>query len=190
MTANVMKSDQEEYSKAGTDDFIAKPVYLNDLKSILDQAVTLVVRQSDYNNPLARPPVQALTVEVNPRLTAIEAHTPPVSLADLRRQFGPETDDLLRKVNQIFESQTPEQLVQLRENLAAQQAETVRRLAHSLHGSSSSLRVGRMANLSARLEDLARHNQLGPVAWQLLEQLEHEFELYKSWFATYLETTH
>jgi HPt (histidine-containing phosphotransfer) domain-containing protein len=89
----------------------------------------------------------------------------------LRELGGPE---MISELSQMFFEDTSSSLAALKEAAESGDAPTVRRVAHTLKGSSGNMGAKRMAALCAELEgvgvsgDLAR----GP---KLIEQLEGEF---------------
>ena len=92
------------------------------------------------------------------------------------RELGAESDtDLVSELVTLFGVETPPLLAAIRAAVAASDGDALRRAAHTLKGTSSSLGAHGLAALSAELERLGRngHTAQAPA---LLAQLEHEYE--------------
>lgn len=84
--------------------------------------------------------------------------------------------DLIKEIACIFAQSSQDWLVQLREALARQDADQVRRIAHTLKGSASNFMARPVTEAAFRLESLGRSGDLSaaPDALAALELQVHE----------------
>ena len=154
MTAHAMKGDRERCLAAGMDDYVAKPVRRDELETAL-------------NRVLSQTPI---TVE-----TPRPAPTPPPLLdrtAALERLGGDTT--LLAELATLFLDDAPKLIAEMHTALAQNDAETLRRVAHSFKGASAYIGATTASELAYRLERSASEGQLQELA-PLLSELEQVF---------------
>ncbi len=151
MTANAMKGDRERCLAAGMDDYLAKPLRPEELDAVLERWL---------HTPAAPAPVEP---EPEPASMALvdEARA---------RVFREDYPEIVDQLIELFEDSTPPLLRELREGVAAGDAETVRRAAHKLKGSCQNIGASGMAAQVAELERAAT------AAPEQLEDLEVAFE--------------
>ena len=89
-------------------------------------------------------------------------------------RLGGDTD-LLLQIAEIFCQTAPPKLAEIRQALAAGDAGTLTRAAHSLKGSVANFSAGRAWEAARNLEMAGRGGQLD-LAKELAVQLEHEVE--------------
>ena len=158
----------EEYSEvagfgAGADDYIAKPVRLEDLRTVVSRWMT--------DRPLgATESPSAVPTREGTAEDCLDAAV----LDELRDLSEGETDALLAQMVTHFVEETPEWLLLLRASLEERDWRTVRRIAHDLVGSSGNLGAHRLSRLA---DDMQARSQVGDVsgAAALLVHLEQEF---------------
>jgi HPt (histidine-containing phosphotransfer) domain-containing protein len=132
------------------DDYLAKPVTAHDLAALL-------TRWRVQDTPGA--PQEA-----------VDART----LAALRDLQGEGQPDILAELIGVYLHDTPPRLAALRQAVAHADAETLRREAHGLKGSSSHMGAVQMAQLCADLEDQAGTTNL-TGAPETLRRLDDAF---------------
>jgi CheY-like chemotaxis protein/HPt (histidine-containing phosphotransfer) domain-containing protein len=165
MTANALAGDREACLAAGMDDYVSKPVRLEDLNSALQRGLEAMQRK-----PLSASQVRAL--ETTARLVDAEALD---NLRSLRMQGEP---DPLAELVELFLSDTPSRIEQLHaafKNCAAHDLEAA---AHSLKGSAGNLGAQTIAAACARIMQAARAGDFGPVA-PFIKSIEEDFEKVK-----------
>ena len=101
----------------------------------------------------------------------------PESFARLRSELGDDAD-VLHELIDVFLNETPKYFQQARQALASGDHEVVRRAAHTVKGSCQDLGATAVADLSARLEEVARSKQLHG-GQDMLAAIEEEFEKVK-----------
>ena len=163
MTANAMQGDRERCLEAGMDDYIAKPVRLEDLRTVVSRWRT--DRPLGATESPSAVPTREETAE-----DCLDAAV----LDELRDLSEGETDALLAQMVTHFVEETPEWLLLLRASLEERDWRTVRRIAHDLVGSSGNLGAHRLSRLA---DDMQARSQVGDVsgAAALLVHLEQEF---------------
>ena len=165
MTAHAMPGDRERCLRAGMDDYLSKPLEAATLDAVLARWVPQVGGSS-------RQP-HADRQNANGGAPPDNGPLDPQALARLRRALGP--DGAFNRVVESFAAHTPPRLQQLREALEAGDATTVKAVAHSLKGSSSSLAAVRMASLCRQVEELCESDSLA-AATPLVAEMESEFQ--------------
>ena len=156
MTANSMEGDRERCLAAGMDDYLSKPVKLEDLRAVLNRW------HSAAPPPADRPeePDTAIDHEVLDGLRALQDRSSP---------------DLLRRLISLFLSEAPAQLDSLRDAVARRQSVSLAMLAHGLRGASANMGARGMARTCSELEALGRAEAIGNAP-DLVARLEAEFE--------------
>jgi CheY-like chemotaxis protein/HPt (histidine-containing phosphotransfer) domain-containing protein len=159
MTANAMLGDREICLAAGMDDYISKPIRVNELQSALERW-----GQKSPAKPGSKPATDAAPAEINW-----------ATLDDLRALQEPGEPDFVQETIGLYLSDTPALLDTLRQ--AASQGDTgaLRVAAHTLKGNSNSLGAIRMGAISLALEKIGRSGALDG-AEALIDLLEREFE--------------
>lgn len=98
-------------------------------------------------------------------------HLDPEALERLRQWGG---DDLLVKISDLFLTQTPERMGQIRDGIARGDASLVERGSHSLKSTAANLGARGLRDVAATIEDLAYQGSLDDIP-TLLPRLEEEY---------------
>ena len=158
MTANAMQGDKEKAIQAGMDDYVSKPVKLEELAAVMQRWIP-----REYEE-VGEPTVPEADEESADLAASLD-------LRGLQEQWEP---DILDELIWLFLDSAPSQLVALREAAEAGDASAVERIAHTLKGSSASMSAARMAALCTRVEQAGRSEDPGR-AWPLIPLLDEEF---------------
>ena len=150
MTASAMQSDRERCLAAGMDDYVSKPVRIEELVAALERCATHPAPQ----------PERAET-------PAAKRFDPEVLLASL----GPE---VMVELLEIFIDDSQKLLRTAREALEKRDADALERAAHSLKGSSANMGAATVADLCLQIMTRAKDNDL-KEAGGFLARLETEF---------------
>ncbi len=153
MTANAMQGDREMCLTAGMDDYISKPVRLNELAAALSHCSTKGQKE-----------------EVTPAASVLDESV----INDLMKETGNDYG-FLNELIDTFLTDAPKMLEQMRSTLSAKNVDEFRRTAHSLKSNSANLGVTTVANLAREVEQIARTGTLDGVA-ERLPNLERETE--------------
>jgi signal transduction histidine kinase/CheY-like chemotaxis protein len=140
MTAEAMREDRESCLAAGMDDYLVKPVRLEELALALGKQ-----RSSDGHGPPGR--VTSATSKEG------EATIDPVVLDGIREDLG---SAAVHKVIAEFLRSSPALIAKLREAAARGDASAIRALAHNVKGTSATLGAVALSHRCAELEDLSR----------------------------------
>ncbi|MFN2384038.1 MAG: response regulator, partial [Gemmatimonadota bacterium] len=152
MTAEAMAGDREKCLRAGMDDYIVKPVTLDQLAAVLGRVAPAAVSEAA---PAGHGPIDRVVFD------------------QLSQDLG--GGEAVRSVVATFLDRTPGILALLRQAAARADLDGMRRAAHTLKGTSATLGAGPLAERAAEIE---RHGRDGDVsaASRLVEALEADFQ--------------
>ncbi|HEY9708565.1 MAG TPA: response regulator, partial [Oculatellaceae cyanobacterium] len=154
MTANAMEGDRENCLNAGMNDYISKPIRVEELIRSLSQS------PSRFENP-------------EPEVVLEEAIDTSV-LQAFRNTMGPNADQFLAQLIEIYLEETPS-LLQVMDTAQAQSdATAIKESAHTLKSSSASLGAITLSNLCEQLENLG-NSQTTPESLEIISHIEAEY---------------
>jgi PAS domain S-box-containing protein len=169
MTAHAMQGDRERYLAVGMDDYISKPVRVEELVEALRQCQPLTPRTDETRAaPETVPQVTAAG------LSAVSAIDSAV-LEDFRAVMGEAALELIG----LFLGDASKLLAGLREAAARGEAEELQRAAHTLKSSSASLGAMVLSTLCRELEAMGRAGTLEGAA-EKVSQVEAEYQRVKA----------
>jgi CheY-like chemotaxis protein/HPt (histidine-containing phosphotransfer) domain-containing protein len=148
MTANAMQSDRELCIAAGMDDYISKPVRIEDLVAALEHVE--MGRQAQ--------------VSASSDLSSVIDHT---VLEQLQATLGAENPMIVVEIIDLFLEDLSLQIAALEQGLRDGVGLTVQRAAHTIKASATIVGAYRLARASEVIEDLARMGDLPVVKAQL-----------------------
>jgi len=160
MTANAMQGDRERCLAAGMDDYIAKPVRIEDLESVLRRVLAA--------------PGAGLTAGAETSAAVRPDNTGPIDRSRLARLLPlnrPGREHAVSELVAQFVADAPLRLVGLREATARHDGIGINETAHALRGAAEHFGALEVAALCEQLERLARTGGLGG-AIELIEALE------------------
>jgi CheY-like chemotaxis protein len=180
MTASAMPGDREKCLAAGMDDYIAKPVRPEDVRTTVERWGT----SAGFDSPFANVTPSASTNAES--TTAPTMDEPPVNMERLM-EFTDGDPENLRELVSLYLNQTVEQLAQLDAAVRNNQAQDARRVAHSCAGASATCGVTKLVPLLREMERQGMQGQLtsGP---ELMDQIRKEFARVREVLAPYQNT--
>ena len=184
MTASAMQGDREKCLAAGMDDYIAKPVRLEDVRNIVERWGNAAGKNQTKS---AEPKVVAES-SGSPKVQASRntgaTEEPPVDMERLL-EFTDGSKESLRELVDLYLSQTAEQLEKLEASIAASSATETRRLAHSCAGASATCGMRRLVPLLRELERQGLEGKLNGAA-DLCIRAKQEFKCIRAFLDAYL----
>ena len=145
MTAHALDGDRERCIAAGMDDYLAKPVQIDQLRETIERWSPVIVPEAAAGGTNAEPP--------RPR----DEPEAPIDAARIRALGLIEPDAAGVGIAMLFRDQARATIEAVQEGQAAEHQDAVRRAAHSLKGSAANLGATRLAELARQLE----HANLG-----------------------------
>ncbi len=147
MTANAQQGDSDLCLAAGMDDYLTKPLRLNDLK----QKLQSWLKQDVLANCGATSIGEHVEIEGN------------VLDVQVLKQLHDEIGHSFVKMLKAYLEDVPMQLQSIREALNSADSRQLRELAHSLKGASRNLGAERLAATAKKLEEQAHHGVVPDV---------------------------
>jgi PAS domain S-box-containing protein len=173
-TANAMQEEREACLAAGMDDYLAKPIRLEELAAALRRCHPRVAPRSSSTAREAGVGSQAPPERQPPGQPRSVGVLHPLALERLMQTIGDDRG-LLATLIDTFLDDVPRLVDGAKQGLRQGQADEVRRAAHTLKSDGATFGAMRLSELSRQLEMLARSGTLEGMA-DLLARIEAEYE--------------
>jgi CheY-like chemotaxis protein/HPt (histidine-containing phosphotransfer) domain-containing protein len=173
MTANVTKEDREACIEAGMDDYLAKPIRVDELVAALNKAVAVSANElltEDGNRSRITPQPAPVSTNVTSPTVSFDA-----SAIDKLLELVGGNRNALAELIDSFIQDTSTLLAQVRKSIETDDAELLRRAGHTLKSSSRDFGALTLSDLGKQLEDLGKEKRTA-AASELLAQAEVQFE--------------
>ena len=142
LTANAMAPDREKAFEAGVDDYLTKPVFLEDLEAALSKIIG-----TDEDTP-----VFVVSSGLRLSMSGSDAAFDTNVVEELRRISGSGPQDLFSEMVSQFLDQIPGALAELNRTAAGGEIAAVKRQAHKLLGLCRQIGAQRMAAVCSNLD--------------------------------------
>jgi CheY-like chemotaxis protein len=182
MTANAMQGDREMCLAAGMDDYVSKPIRIDELVRALSRTRPLGARQSEEEQAARMIPKLikkgagkgAISDKTPPEPVPEAAVLNPEALENLLSMVGGKFEYLVELIDSILED-GPQLLAELNQAVEDGDATVVHRLAHSLKSNGADFGATTFSSLCKELEMLAKSGQLTGAAG-LAAKMQAEYE--------------
>jgi CheY-like chemotaxis protein/HPt (histidine-containing phosphotransfer) domain-containing protein len=173
MTANAMQGDREMCLKAGMNDYVSKPIRIEELVRALRSSPgenRQTAETQSINKPSAVEKVNSHPSNSSEPEVVLDAGV----LENLLEMIGGDRDNFSLLIHSFLE-EAPRLLTEMSNAIRTNDLEAVRRTAHSLKSNGTDFGAKRFSDLCKEIETKARTGSLenGPV---LLEQISKEYE--------------
>jgi CheY-like chemotaxis protein len=164
LTANALSGDAQLCLDAGMDGYLSKPFSVDE--------IYVTLRAYDRKNTgSARAPERNVPVSDTPSLTGpILDEQALRQIRSLRQPGGP---DLLKKIVDLYNTNSRTLIETLRDSIIRSDAAGVAQAAHSLKSSSANVGATALTEMCAQLEATAKTGRLG-AAWAMLDRMVEE----------------
>ncbi|HEY9613156.1 GAF domain-containing hybrid sensor histidine kinase/response regulator, partial [Allocoleopsis sp.] len=175
MTANAMQGDRENCLNAGMDDYISKPIRVEELVQSLNTC------QSCYqsHNPCQLELENSHPVPKLEEASKLKAAVDTEVLQALLSHMGANASVFMGQLIDIYLKETPLLLQTLATSVTQEDVAAIRQAAHTLKSSSASLGAITLSELCQELEAIAGSGAI-TQAQELFTRLESEFERVKT----------
>ncbi|MEC4674171.1 MAG: response regulator, partial [Nitrospirota bacterium] len=185
MTANAMKGDREKCLEAGMDDFLAKPVKLEELEAVLQRWIGMGEQENSPQSPLDTEGYELM--KHSSKDEASDTPVPPdqepaldqAVLNDLRELGGEDDPTFFPAVIQQFLTDAPGHLAGIGEALQSGNADALMKSAHAFKGGCKNMGAGPLGNICFEFEEKGRAGETQGLN-ERYEQLQGEFNRVKN----------
>jgi CheY-like chemotaxis protein len=175
MTANAMQGDREKCLSVGMDNYISKPIRVEELVRALHQCQS----SDEDSQPLPSLEETALNLDAQPSVSldlqdAIDTDV----LQTFRQTMGASANQFLAQLIDVYLEETPVILQAIATAIHQDNATAMQHAAHTLKSSSASLGAIILSTLCQQLESMG-HSSTTSGALEIMVQLEFEYERVK-----------
>ena len=173
MTANVTKEDREACREAGMDDYLAKPIRVDELVAALNKAVPVseaAIRTLNTTRSRTEPQPDSISLDIPPQETSFD----PTAIDKLLQLVGGDRAALSRLIDSYL-ADTSNLLRDLHQALDNENTDLLRRAGHTLKSSSLDFGAIALSKLGKRLEEIGKEKRTSGAV-DLVPQAEAEYE--------------
>jgi PAS domain S-box-containing protein len=164
MTANAMSGDKENYLKVGMDDYISKPVNLEELRKIIIKWTDKIVHEKHIETR------KAIDSEIELRFIEEKKIS---FLQDLKTDSDLE---FFKEMLDIYIREIPKNIEAIRNSIFQNNADHLRFYVHKLKGSCLTLGIECVLDNFKILEDMALDNNISEESLRIFKKVSEQFE--------------
>ncbi|NJO71559.1 MAG: response regulator, partial [Oscillatoriales cyanobacterium RM1_1_9] len=155
LTANAMESDRQACLNAGMDDYISKPIRMEQLVAVLKKCKPLTLQKSQLqkSQDTEPPEIQASLITTSPRTSVVATSRSPLNPQVLQSL---QDIDALEEAILAYLETAPELLQQIKVAITALDLEALKEATHSLKSISGTLGAMALFDYCQSLEAIAR----------------------------------
>lgn len=169
MTAHALQGDRERYIQSGMDNYISKPVRVEQLREVLLECKPIKPRGT---NTLAN--TRSMAVVMATKLARKKSFE--INMIDqLKSTVGGKAETLSSLVDSYLE-ETPHYIASMREALEFGDFDRFTRIAHNLKGLSATFGAMKLSTICEQIEILSNNGRMEDMN-ELLDQADAEFKL-------------
>jgi len=165
MTANAMHGDKENYIKVGMDDYISKPVNLDELRKIISKWTDKIFTEKHVETRKAIESEIELKFIVESKISFVQ---------DLKS----DTDlKFFNEMLDIYTREIPKNIEAIRNAIFQNNADHLRFYVHKLKGSSLTLGIECILENFKILEEMALENNISQESLRVFKKVSEQFEI-------------
>lgn len=165
MTANAMSGDQENYLKAGMDDYLSKPVNLDDLKDKLEK----------WSNKIFKEKSEVMQQSIQKEIELKLINEKKISfLQDVRNNADLE---FFKEMIEVYIREIPKNIEFIRDSIFQNDHDYLRFYVHKLKGSALTLGIESVTDSLKILENMALENQINEDSLKEFKKISEQFDL-------------
>ena len=170
MTANVTTADRKACLDAGMNDYLAKPIRIEELVAALNKSQQLPIHGSVSMQGSSAPD---MPVKESFHRGVASSIIDPTALEQLSKLVGDDGDSYLKLIDS-FLGETPKLLEGIRKAVENKDQPLLRRMSHTLKSTSRDFGAVQLSNLGAKMEAISKTDNMENMA-ELIEQMELQY---------------
>ena len=179
MTANAMQGDRELCIHAGMDDYLTKPIQVEELVKALGKCQPNIAKEQGSGGARENEEIISSARESSVMPLCAPACLDAKALQIIRDMAGEGAEEVLAQVIDAYLEDAPKLLQAIADAIAQKDAHTLHRSAHTLKSSSTMLGATHLGNLCKELEAIGRRGTIQDREPKLSE-IEAEYERVKA----------
>jgi len=171
LTANARKEDRDRCLACGMNDYLSKPFTMGQLRNVILKWHD-TTEGYDFNN--SQFSTAAADKLESPAPHAEDSLLDVDTLNGIRALQSPQSPNILEQLFEIYRGNAPELIKELNASIQNESYGSIRDSAHSLKSASGNIGARKIFELSARLEEMGRDEEIDGAS-KILEEIEQLF---------------